>query len=353
MYSVLVRAVAFVILITAGGCTRHEPNSPEAGTITVYTARHSDRLAHDLATFRATYPKIDVTVVTEASSDTLVKRLYAERNTLQADVMWGVSATFLMLLEWHGMLRPYAPKGLADVPPLFRDTHTPPYWVGMQVRMSAFCVNSDALKNKTAKRDADVPLSWQDLIKPDYRGHIVMPNPTVSKIGYLVMAAILHHLGEAKGWVFLDALHQNIAQYLPSSEKPCQLAASGDVPIGISYGGAGIAIIENHQEAPIDIVFPAEGAAWDIAASALLKTPRIKPAAMTFLDWTLSARAMRVDWKYHAVTAMKTDVPHPKGVPEAAAERRFGTDVPWASANRRRLLHEWQKRYSNKASPTS
>jgi iron(III) transport system substrate-binding protein len=39
----------------------------------------------------------------------------AEKANPQADVVWGLAATSLMLLDKEGMLQPYAPKGLEAI----------------------------------------------------------------------------------------------------------------------------------------------------------------------------------------------------------------------------------------------
>ena len=50
-----------------------------------------------------------------------------------ADVVMGLAATSLMLLDKEGMLMAYAPKGLETISGEYRDTVDPPKWVGMDV----------------------------------------------------------------------------------------------------------------------------------------------------------------------------------------------------------------------------
>ena len=42
-------------------------------------------------------------------------------------------------------------------------------------------------------------------------------------------------MGEPNGWKYMDALHENIAQYTHSGSKPCCQAGNGEFPIGISF----------------------------------------------------------------------------------------------------------------------
>lgn len=336
-FNVLVVAVAFAMLSAA--CGR---KSERIEGITVYTSLMPDQVKTYLAVFNAEYPNIKVIVVREAFGP-LTKRLLAERDDPRADVIWGLAATNVLRLEWHGMLSPYAPDGLERVPSQFRDTSNPPYWVGIAAWMSAFCVNTVQLK----KLGLPLPkASWNELIDPVYKGHLTMPNPMVTGTGYMAVAAILQMYGESEGWEYLDALHQNITAYLLSGAKPCRLAGAGEVPIGISFGLAGVK--QRDQEDPIDVIFPIEGSGWDMEANALIKKDHIKPAAKTFLDWAIGDSAMRAYSKNYAVTAVKTYASLPEGYPEDPTAQLLDRDFPWGTANRDSILRQWQQRYGDK-----
>jgi len=60
----------------------------------------------------------------------------------------GTAATSLLVLDHEGMLEPYAPKGLEKVAPQFKDTRTPPHWVGIDAWETGFCVNTVESKAK-------------------------------------------------------------------------------------------------------------------------------------------------------------------------------------------------------------
>ena len=68
-----------------------------------------------------------------------------------------------------------------------------------------------------------------------YKGQLVMPHPASSGTGYLTIAAWLQVMGEAEGWKYMDALHQNIAVYTHSGSAPCVQAATGERLIGIGF----------------------------------------------------------------------------------------------------------------------
>jgi iron(III) transport system substrate-binding protein len=263
------------------------------------------------------------------------------------DVVWGTAATSLLILDQKGMLAPYAPKGLERVVAQFKDRRNPPQWVGIDAWETAFCVNTVEAKAK----NLPIPETYTDLLKPAYKGLLVMPNPASSGTGYLTVSAILQLMGEQKGWEFMDGLHKNIAMYTHFGSKPCKQAGAGEFPIGISFGYRGIQ--EKQKGAPVQTVFPKEGSGWDLEANALMKKSQIKPAAKVFLVWAISQPAMKEYAKSYALTSVSTGDPIPEGYPKEPVKQLIQNDFNWAAKNRARILEEWGKRYDGKSEPKS
>jgi iron(III) transport system substrate-binding protein len=323
--------------------TSTEAAKPAAGGLTVYTALEDDQLSEYLPLFQKAYPDIKVNKVRD-STGVVTAKLLAEKDNPTADVVWGLAASSLLVADKQGLLEPYAPKGLEAVQAQFRDEKNPPNWVGIDAWESAFCVNTV----ESDKKKLPIPTSWDDLLKPEYKGQIVMSNPASSGTGFLSVSAILQMRGEADGWKYLDALHENIAQYVHSGSKPCKLAGSGEYAIGISFGYR--AVKQKNGGEPIQPVFPKEGSGWDIEANALIKKANINPAAKTFLDWAISPEISKKYAKNFPLTAVKTDVPVPAGFPEDPIKQLYPkNDFKWAAANRDKILTEWTKRYDSKS----
>ena len=111
-----------------------------------------------------------------------------------------------------------------------------------------------------------------------------MPNPASSGTGFLDVTSWLQLFGEAEGWKYMDALHQNIGVYTHSGSKPCTMAGAGEYPIGISFEFR--AARQKKQGAPLDIVFPTEGViqvCWRFSANSPDRDSswRLRPAALT------------------------------------------------------------------------
>jgi len=315
-----------------------------ATELTVYTAIEAEDLKKYAERFNADHPDIKINWVRD-STGIVTAKLLAEKNNPQADVIWGLAATSLLLFKGEGMLEPYAPAGLDKLDAKFRDKADPPSWVGMDAWVAAICYNTvEGEKNKLP-----IPASWKDLLNPVYKGHVVMPNPASSGTGFLDVSSWLQMFGEEEGWKFMDGLHENIGRYTHSGSKPCKLAASGEAAIGISF--AFRAAKSKAEGAPLEIVIPSEGIGWDMEATAIVKGTKKMDAAKTLVDWSVSQKANEMYNEGYAVVAM-TGVAKPvKFFPPNVEEKMIDNNFEWSASNRERILAEWQKRYDSKSEP--
>ncbi|MBI1727268.1 MAG: putative 2-aminoethylphosphonate ABC transporter substrate-binding protein [Candidatus Rokubacteria bacterium] len=314
------------------------PALAQKQTVIVYTAIENEQIADYMKALNKTLPSLDVKMLRLSTGD-ISARFMAEKDNMQAEVIWGVGATNILIFKSAGLLEPYAPKGLDKIQPLFRDKANPPSWVGIDIYMSAFCVNTEVAK----KNNLPTPASWADLTKPVYKGQVVMPNPASSGTGYLSVASILQRMGEAEGWKYLDALDKNIAEYTKSGSKPCKDAAAGERAIGVSFEY--VALEMKKKGSPVQMVLPKEGSGYEMEANALTKKGAKNPAAKQFLDWAASNEAMALYAKYFAAVAV-AGMPVPEGLPKDISKVVYPNDFDWSAKSRDRILAEWQKRYA-------
>ena len=316
---------------------------PTEGEITVYTALEDELVTEYLAAFNQKFPDIKVNIVRE-STGVITARLLAEKANPQADVVWGLAASSLMVLDNQGLLEPYAPVGVERILPKFKSDREVPTWVGITAWETAFVVNTV----EAQKLGLPEIRSYQDLLKPEFEGHIVMPNPASSGTGFLTVAGILQLKGTEKGWEYLDSLHENISHYVHSGSKPARMAAAGETVVGISFGYAGIR--QKRQGAPVEIIFPEEGSGWDMEANALMKKGEIKPAAKTFLDWAISDEAMNL-YKVNTPIISTGKGGTYEGFTFNPVDQLIENDLAWAAENRESILEKWTQRYGTKSAP--
>jgi iron(III) transport system substrate-binding protein len=314
----------------------------------VYTALETDQIKAYQEGFNKVHPEIDIKWVRD-STGVITAKLLAEKGNPQADVVMGVAASSLALLDKQGMLEPYAPLNLDAIMAKYRDPKKVPAWWGMDVWGATVCFNTV----EAQKRNLPKPETWKDMTKPIYKGQIVMPNPASSGTGFFDVSAWLTLWGDdggkGGGWKFMDALHENMAQYTHSGSKPCNMAAAGEYVMGISFEYR--ANSNKAKGAPIDLVFPKEGLGWDLEAFAIHKGTKQLAAAKKLADWASSKDAMLLYGKNFAITAQPGVASPLANVPKDYEARLVKMDFATTAANRERVLAEWTKRYDSKSEP--
>lgn len=313
-----------------------------ATELTVYTAVETEDLARYADMFNQDHPDIKIRWVRD-STGIVTAKLLAEKNNPQADVVWGLAATSLLLLKSEGMLEPYKPKGVGALDKKFVDKGAVPSWVGMGTHIAAVCYNTVEAANNNLSR----PEEWTDLIKPMYKGHLVMPNPNSSGTGFLNVSGWLQMFGKDGGWAFMDRLHENIVRYTHSGSRPCELAATGEISIGISLAFHGAKL--KTKGAPIDIIVPKEGVGWDMKASAIIVGTDKLEAAQKLIDWTITKKANEMYNTGYAMLAYPGVAKPVEHVSTNLLEKMIDNDFEFAANNRRSILAEWQKRYDSKS----
>jgi iron(III) transport system substrate-binding protein len=212
--------------------------------------------------------------------------------------------------------------------------------VGIYSGPLGFGYNSELV----AKKKLDVPKSWADLLKPQYKGEIQVANPASSGTAYTMVATLVQLMGEEKAFDYLKGLHKNVGQYTRSGTGPIKAVARGETAVSISFVHDGPG--EKLQGFPVETVTPSEGTGAEIGSMSIIKGARNLAQAKQFYEWALTPQAQQ----FGAATR-QYQLPSNKGtpvdplVPDFRKIKLINYDYAkyGASAERRRLIARWEK----------
>jgi iron(III) transport system substrate-binding protein len=260
-----------------------------AAELVLYTASNPEIEKKIMEAFKKKHPEINVKAV-NGSTGPMTERAIAEKANPQADVIWMVNTIALEQLKAAGALEPYDPKG-SKIGPEFRDPDG--FWVAHNATVMGLAVNTKKLKEK----NLPMPVTWEDLIKPVYKGQITIAAPTKSGTGLSIMSTLV----DAFGWNFIDNLHQNIFQYNESGSAAARQAGRGETVIGLSYDTA--LIQQVRAGVGVDMVIGRISPNVLEGAGLLAGAPHAKEGKV-FLDWLFSEEAAKVFDPYVGATAV-------------------------------------------------
>lgn len=250
-----------------------------AGDLVLYTASNPKIEKDMMEAFAKAHPEITVKAIND-STGPITERLIAEKKNPQADVVWMVNDIALEQLKQAGALEPYMPAN-SPIDAAFKDPDG--FYMGHNATVMAMAVNTKVLKEKKLP----MPVTWEDLVKPIYKGQITVASPTKSGTGLSIFSTMV----DAFGWNFIDNLHQNIFQYNSSGSEAARQAGRGEVAIGLSYDTAVLQQVE--AGVPVEMVIGRISPNVMEGAGLIAGAPHPKEAKV-FLDWLLGEPGAKV-----------------------------------------------------------
>jgi len=218
--------------------------------------------------------------------------------------------------------------------------------VGLGAWLTTFCVDPGNLLDASGN-PLPVPRSWADLGNPVYEGRIAMPGPYASGTGAMVVSSLIQmsQFGEPDAWAYMDRLHENVAHYTRAGDEPCKLVADGRIGVGI---GANICAADSRFQERV-LVYPVEGAGWEMDAVALVRKDRIDRSALEFVAWAIGEQAMETYAEFRPVLSLEGFVPAQPCAPGFGEIEIVPDRFLWTSANLARFTEEWQSRYGDES----
>ncbi len=269
-----------------------------------------------------------------ASTGELVNRVISEKDNPQADILLGGASSYHIQADEEGALEPYSSPMAKNVPSyaIAKDNT----WTGFCVLALGIGINETRYKEKFGT--IPQPKTWEDLLKDEYKGEIVMTNPVASSTAYLFVQNQLQRLGDEQGWNYLLALSKLVGQFPDSGSAPAKLIGTGEYALGISY----IHALAKYRAEGFDVatVAPMQ-TVGDVDCISIMKNAKNLEGAKKFVDFMLSKEAQELMASISFATPVN---PEAKG-------RGIGVenldlidyDVNIASAQKDAVLAKWVK----------
>ncbi len=264
-------------------------------------------------------------------------RIQAEKDNPTFDIWWGGPAdSFIAAKAAGNLLERYDSPNMANLinPELAKDVDN--YWAGIYMGSLAFATNTNWLK---ANPNAKAPTSWDDLLKPEFKGQLMVAHPTTSGTSYTALATILQIRGEAAGWEYIKKYASQMAQYTKSGAAPAKFVGQGEAAVAIVFSHDIVNEIDNNKM-PLLLTFPAEGTGYEIGAMAILKGAKHMQAAKLWFDWALTPEAQNMGPKYKAYQAPTVKGATPSK-PELMTAKLIKYDFLWAGNNKKAIMDKF------------
>ncbi len=328
-------ASAFALTLSAGAV--------HADKLTFYCSAQEDWCQLMARSFEEA-TGIDVNMTRKSSGETFAQ-VRAEASNPKGDVWWGGTGDPHLQAAEEGLTEEYMspmrdqlhPWAIAQAESAGNRT------IGIYSGALGYGYNTELI----AANNLPEPACWEDLLKPEYKGHVQMANPNSSGTAYTTLASMVQIFGEDGGFDFMKGLHANINQYTKSGSAPIKAAGRGENTIGIVFMHD--AVKQAVSGFPIKVVAPCEGTGYEIGSMSIISGARNMDEARQFYDWALSAEAQNLALQVNAFQVPSNmNAETSPSAPDMSTIKLIDYDFAkyGSSDERKRLLQKWDEEVS-------
>ena len=290
--------------------------------------------------FEAKYG-ITVNYVRMSSGEALA-RIQAEKDNPTFDIWWGGPIDSFVAAKGEGLLEAYDSPNYGNLIDQAKYKDADNYWVGIYVGTLGFATNTDWL---AANPGVEAPTSWDDLLKPEFKGQVMVAHPSSSGTSYTAISTILQIRGEEAGWEYIKQYAGQISQYTKSGAAPAKFVGQGEAAVAIVFSHDTVNEIDNNKM-PLKLTFPAEGTGYEIGGMGILKGAKHMQAAKLWFDWAITAEAQALGptfAAYQAPTVKGVELSHP----ELLQVNLIDYDFQWAGTNKKAFVEKFTNEIAN------
>lgn len=243
--------------------------------VLIYTSAEDYRVAYMQQRLEEEFPQYDI-VIEYMTTGNHAAKLLAEGTGTGCDITYDLEYAYLETLAQEGVL---ADLSEYDYSVFCEDVNISTFYMAEYRNGGAVVVNPGVLE----KYGLEVPVSYDDLLKPEYKGLISMPNPTSSGTGYMFLLAMVNQRGEEEAFRYFDALAENVLQFASSGAGPVNSLIRGETAIGLSITGTAVRAINDGADLEI-LSFP-EGSPYTLYGQAIIAGKEERTAVREVFDF--------------------------------------------------------------------
>ena len=279
---VLAMMTCATVLFSACSLHAESLTAPEAegelddssNRVVIYSGAEEYRNEYFMQQLTEKFPDYDIAIEYMPTGN-LAAKLAAEGTDTDVDICYDLDYSYAGLVEEY----------LADLSAYDQSVYVEDVQVASNKYLcecrngGAIIINPDVLEEKGVEE----PTCYADLIKPEYKGLVSMPNPKSSGTGYMFVKSLVNAWGEDEAFDYFDSLAENILQFTESGSGPVNALVQGEAGIGLGMTGQAVTAI--NEGANLKIVFFEEGSPFSLYGFAMPEGKQNRKAVKDVFDY--------------------------------------------------------------------
>ena len=312
----------------SGGSAAAPAASAGGNKVVIYSGAEEYRNEYFLKRLNEEFPDYDITIEYMPTGN-LAAKLAAEGTDTDMDIFYDLDFSYAGLVEQY----------LADVSEYDQSVFVDDCKVESGKYLAAtrnggaIIINPDVL----AEKGLAEPTCYEDLIKPEYKGLVSMPDPKSSGTGYMFVKSLVNAWGEDEAFDYFSKLGENILQFTSSGSGPVNALVQGEAAIGLGMTAQAVTAI--NEGANLKILFFEEGSPYSLYGYAIPDGKQDRPEVKAVFDFFYNTLVREDKELYY---------PEQVFVDQTNTIENYPTDIQYADMHdntteeKERLLEKWE-----------
>ena len=322
--SVLLVLIMMVGMLLLPGCKKNDEN-----TVYITTSAEDFRIEDLKARLKEEFPDYNC-IIEYKDSGSHAAKIKSEGKNTNADIIYDMEYSYLSQLADEGLL---ADISEYDTSVYAEDTIESDYYLPELRNGGAIIINPDVL----AEKGLEAPTSYEDLLNPEYKSLISMPNPKSSGTGYMFLRTLVNTMGEDAAYDYFDKLAENVLSFTSSGSGPVNALKNKEVAIGL--GMTAQAVFAINEGANLDIIFFEEGSPFSMYGQAMVSGKEERECVKEVFDFLINVYGKETNEKFYPERIFNDFAP---GIENYPTEIKYSDMSGNTIEEKERLLEKWK-----------
>lgn len=251
------------------GCSKKD-------SVVIYTSMEENRNQALKEMIAKDLPDIDVDIQYLATGNSAAK-IKNEGTSVEADIVLDLETSYMTEIEDY----------LADLSN-FDDSI---YLDGVNksnkyYTWTKYTMNLIIDKKYFKEHNLAIPKTYSDLLKPEYKNLIAMPDPKTSGTGYGFYLNVVNIMGEKEALKYFTSLKENLRELTTSGSGPTNLLKQGEIAIAMGMTSQGVADINEGYD--FEIVELSTGSPYNTTSFGIIKGRENNEAVIKVFNYLMN-----------------------------------------------------------------
>lgn len=299
--------------------------------IVIYTSNEDYLVEYTEKRMKEQFPQYDI-VLEYKSTGEHAAALKAAGTATDCDITTDLEYGYAAQIADLGYLADLT--GISDFSVYTDDTVQSKYYIPELRNGGCIAINLDRL----AELGLDKPTCYEDLLDPQYKNQISMPNPNSSGTGYMFLLSLVNEWGEAEALGYFDKLAENIHSFTASGSAPVSSLAMGEVAIAL--GMTSDAVTQKKEGANLEILFFEPGSPNSLYAQGIIEGKQDRECVVEVFQFLSTTLKEEMRGLYYPEKIYKDKDFKQEGFPEGVAYADMAVEN--AGEYKTQLLKKWK-----------